>query len=85
MFVAAVGKISQGSWKWAVLMAVGLEAAMLVTPYTRYFGIPLSTKFVIVTLTAHLIFGIAMAAVSTGLTTRFNPFVRSAEAVTRSN
>jgi hypothetical protein len=71
MFVAAVGEIGQGSWKWAILMAVGLEAAMLATPYTRYFGISLNAKFVMVTLTAHLIFGIAMAVVGAGLSARF--------------
>jgi hypothetical protein len=70
MFVAAVGQIGKGSWKWAILMAVGLEVAMLATPYTTQFGISLTTRFVIVTLTAHLIFGIAMAVAGAGLTAR---------------
>jgi hypothetical protein len=41
-------------------MAVGLELAMLFTPYTAFFGINPVTRFVIVTLAAHLIFGIAL-------------------------
>jgi hypothetical protein len=87
MFVAAVGQVGKKSWKWAVLMAVGLEAAMLATPYTRAFGIPLTPRFVIVTLIAHLIFGIAMAAVGLGLATRWSgrlPRLASASAEEKS-
>ncbi len=70
MFVAAVGQVGKGSLKWAVLMAVGLEAAMLLTPYTSTFGSALTTRFVVVTLIAHLIFGIAMAMAGAGLAAR---------------
>ena len=60
MFVAMVGDGSRRHWGWAVLMAVGLELAMLFTPYTQVLGIRASPSFVLVTLTAHLIFGVAM-------------------------
>jgi hypothetical protein len=43
---------------WAILFAVGLELAMLFTPYPTFFHIPLTSKFVVVTLAAHLVFGI---------------------------
>jgi hypothetical protein len=65
MYVAMVGDATKRSWLWAVLMAAGIEAAMLLTPYPAFFGIPLTAMFIIVTLTAHLIFGAAM-----GLTSR---------------
>jgi hypothetical protein len=47
-------------WLWAIGMAVGIEACMLVSPYPKYFNIVLNTRFVTVTLFAHLIFGAAM-------------------------
>jgi hypothetical protein len=49
-----------------VLMAVGLELAMLLTPYPHVFGIHVGAVFVAVTLAAHLIFGIVL-----GLLTRW--------------
>jgi hypothetical protein len=57
MFMAMVGTVTKRNWVWAVLMAAGIEAGMLFTPYPSFFGIPLTAAFVIVTLTAHLIFG----------------------------
>ena len=63
MFIAMIGEGTRRHWGWAVLMAVGLELAMLFTPYTQVFGIHLSSNFVLVTLAAHLIFGAAMGAV----------------------
>jgi hypothetical protein len=60
MYMALIGSASRRSWLWAIALAVGLELAMLVTPYTSFFGIGLTTKFVVATLTAHLIFGIAL-------------------------
>lgn len=47
-------------WVGAVLFAVGLELAMLFTPYPATFGIRVSETFVLVTLTAHLIYGVTM-------------------------
>ena len=60
MFVAMVGCATRRNWFWAVVMAAGLELGMLFTPYPGMFGIPLTPRFVWVTLTAHIIFGIAM-------------------------
>lgn len=60
MFVAMVGCATRRNWFWAVVMAAGLELGMLFTPYPGMFGIPLTARFVWVTLTAHIIFGIAM-------------------------
>ena len=43
-----------------IALAVFLEAAMLFTPYTSFFGIASTGRFVAATLTAHLIFGVAL-------------------------
>jgi hypothetical protein len=65
MYVAMMGNAAKRGWGWAVLMAAGLELGMLFTPYPGVFGIPLTARFVAVTLTAHIIFGVVM-----GLTAR---------------
>jgi hypothetical protein len=57
MYMALVGDAARRSWLWAVLFATGLEFAMLFTPYTSFFGINMTTKFVVATLAAHVIFG----------------------------
>jgi hypothetical protein len=57
MYMALVGDATRRSWLWAVLFATGLELAMLFTPYTTFFGIHLTTKFVVATLSAHIVFG----------------------------
>jgi len=54
-------------WAGAILFAVGLELAMLFTPYPATFGIRVSTLFVVVTLAAHTLFGVTMGRVSVGL------------------
>jgi hypothetical protein len=51
----------------AILFALGLELAMLMTPYPATFGIRVTAIFVAVTLTAHAIFGVTMGGVSVGL------------------
>lgn len=66
MYLALVGDAGRRSWLWAVLLATGLELGMLLTPYPRFFAIPLTATFVAATLAAHLVFGIAL-----GLTTRW--------------
>jgi hypothetical protein len=60
MYTAMVGDPGRRNWGWAVLLAVGLELAMLLTPYPRFFGIGVSPRFVAVTLTAHLVFGVTL-------------------------
>jgi hypothetical protein len=64
MYVAMIGNPQARHWAWAIAMAVGLELAMLVTPYTRAFGIPVTAVFVAATLAAHLIFGIVLGRFS---------------------
>lgn len=60
MYLAMVGDTSRRHWLWAVVMAVGLELGMLFTPYPAMFSISVGAAFVVVTLTAHLIFGVAL-------------------------
>jgi hypothetical protein len=47
---------------YATTMAVGIELCLLASPYTSFFGIPLTTSFVFVTIMAHLIFGVGLGA-----------------------
>ena len=60
MYMALVGDASRRSWLWAVLFATGLELAMLFTPYTSFFGINMTAKFVVATLAAHVVFGVVL-------------------------
>ena len=60
MYAALIGDATRRHWSWAVAFAVGLELGMLFTPYPAYFQIPLTTRFVVVTLAAHTVFGIIM-------------------------
>jgi hypothetical protein len=60
MYMAMIGDARKRSWVWAIVLAAGLELAMLFTPYTRFFGINLAALFVVVTLAAHMIFGVAL-------------------------
>ena len=60
MYVAFVGDAKKRHWAWAVVFAVGLELGMLFTPYAKFFGIALMSRFVVVTLAAHLVFGVVM-------------------------
>jgi hypothetical protein len=60
MYMALVGDASRRSWLWAVLFATGVELAMLMTPYTTFFGIHMTMKFVVATLLAHTVFGIVL-------------------------
>jgi hypothetical protein len=59
----AFGAARGPAWKsvaWAVLMAVAIEACLLVSPYAGFFGIHLSARFVVVTVLAHLVFGLGL-------------------------
>jgi hypothetical protein len=63
MYFAMIGNSRQLSWLWAILLAAGLELAMLLTPYPQFFAIPVTATFVAVTLTAHTVFGIVLGVV----------------------
>lgn len=65
MYVAMIGNPTRRHWAWAILMAVALELGMLLTPYPQVFNIPVTNRFVVVTLAAHAIFGVGL-----GLTVR---------------
>jgi hypothetical protein len=65
MFAALIGEATrrfQGGWLWAVAMAMGIEAGLLLSPYAGFFGIRVTPTFVVVTLTAHLVFGVGLGA-----------------------
>jgi hypothetical protein len=47
---------------YAMLMAAGIELCLLASPYAAFFGIAITPRFVVVTLTAHLIFGLGLGA-----------------------
>ena len=64
MYVAMIGDARRRSWWWAVLLATGLELAMLLTPYPAFFAIPLTATFIAVTFTAHLVFGMVLGLVT---------------------
>jgi hypothetical protein len=51
------------AWKpiaCATLMAVGIELCLLASPYASFFGIQLTPRFVVVTMIAHIIFGLGL-------------------------
>jgi hypothetical protein len=60
MYLALIGDARRRHWSWAVLFALTLELGMLLTPYPGVFRIPVSARFVIVTVAAHAIFGAAL-------------------------
>ncbi len=66
MYVALLGDPSRRHWAWGIVMAVGLELGMLLTPYPGFFNIPLTTAFVFVTFAAHTIFGVALGKICRG-------------------
>ena len=57
MYLALIGDAQKRHWGWAVLFALALELGILLTPYPQVFNIPLTARFVIVTVMAHAIFG----------------------------
>lgn len=63
MYLALIGDGRRRHWGWAVLFALGLELGMLLTPYPQVFNIPLTARFVIVTVAAHAIFGAGLGLV----------------------
>jgi hypothetical protein len=57
MYLALIRDASNRHWSWAVLFALALELGMLLTPYPTVFDIPLTARFVVITIVAHAIFG----------------------------
>ena len=60
MYLALLGDPRRRHWAWAILMAVALELGMLFTPYPRVFHIAVTSRFVLVTMAAHAIFGVGL-------------------------
>ncbi len=61
----AYGQVQGGEWKaigWATLMAAGIELCLLASPYAAFFGVAVTPRFVVVTLVAHIIFGLGLGA-----------------------
>jgi hypothetical protein len=77
MYVAMIGNAKVKHWGWAVLMAVGIELGMLLTPYPQIFGIPITARFVAVTMAAHGIFGVGLGLVVKALANHRTEYNRS--------
>lgn len=60
MYLALIGDACRRHWIWAIVFALGLELGMLFTPYPSVFNIPVTARFVIVTIAAHAIFGLGL-------------------------
>lgn len=73
MYLAIIGDGSRRSWAWAVLFALALELGMLFTPYPNVFNIPVTTRFVIVTVAAHAVFGLGLGLAVRWLANRARP------------
>ena len=66
MFLAVVTAFRKppmfgGAISWALIV----EALLLLTPYTSFFGLPFDRKFLLLTICAHLVFGLALGAYCT--------------------
>lgn len=70
MYLALIGEAQRRHWAWAVLFALGLELGMLFTPYPKVFGVPLTARFVVVTVAAHAVFGIGLGLAAGWLSRR---------------
>ena len=61
MFLALVSFFRRPSLFWgAVVWALFVELMLLLTPYANFFGLKLDPRFLFLTLTAHLVFGITL-------------------------
>lgn len=70
MYGAMVNGQWRNRWPVAILLAVGLEVAMLLTPYPTLFGIRVTSAFIETTLAAHLIFGVTLGRTGIALEAR---------------
>ena len=61
MFLAMVPTADRRILFWgAVMWALFIEAMLLLTPYTSFFGLQLNARFVFLTVSAHLVFGLTL-------------------------
>ena len=61
MFLAMVVRPSPHVLFWgAVAWALYIESMLLLTPYTSFFGLRLDGRFIFLTASAHLVFGLAL-------------------------
>jgi hypothetical protein len=61
MFLAMVVRPNPRVLFWgAVAWALFIEAMLLATPYTNFFGLKLDGHFLFLTASAHLVFGITL-------------------------
>ena len=61
MFLTLVTTASRRVLFWgAVMWALFIEAMLLLTPYPSFFGLQLNGRFIFLTVSAHLVFGLAL-------------------------
>ena len=61
MFLAMVVRPNPRVLFWgAVAWALFIEAMLLLTPYTKFFGLALNGRFLFLTVSAHLVFGLTL-------------------------
>lgn len=61
MFLAMVSFFQRPSLFWgAVAWALFVEAMLLLTPYPAFFGLALDGRFLFLTVSAHLVFGLTL-------------------------
>ena len=61
MFLCLVPRFGPRALLWgAVAWALFVEVMLLLTPYPGYFGLPLNGRFIFLTASAHLIFGVVL-------------------------
>ena len=63
MFLALAATARRCVLFWgAVAWALFIEAMLLLTPYTRFFGLQLDARYLFLTISAHLVFGLVLGA-----------------------
>ena len=63
MFLALTATARRSVLFWgAVGWALFIEAMLLLTPYTAFFGLQLNARFLFLTISAHLVFGLVLGA-----------------------
>jgi hypothetical protein len=77
MFLAMAAPLTRRKAFWgAVVWALVVEAILLCTSYASYFGLPLDSWFIFLTVSAHLIFGVVL-----GLWCRFYVIPKMAQSI----